>query len=159
MSVLVGAVVGPQRSNFEQVSSGGHQMSIARDEGVHVRLGAGWGWGPVQWGTMHHGQWSMPPILLTDRHEWKHYIPATSLAGDKMFLKCVWLYIAKSSVRCVQHRRTHVHHTSKFDYFKRVRGQLQILFELEKILNQNNSPASLISWKYKTRKEWNSDSS
>ena len=57
MSVLVGAVVGPQRNNFEQVSSGGHQMSIARGEGVHVRLGAGWGWGACT--VRYNASWAM----------------------------------------------------------------------------------------------------
>ena len=96
MSVLVGAVVGPQRNNFEQVSSGGHQMSIARGEGFMSDSGQAGAGGPVQWGTMHRGQWSMGvPVLLTDRHEWKHYIPVTSLAGDKMVLKCVYLYNCK----------------------------------------------------------------
>ena len=43
-----------------------------------------WG-GPVQWDPMHHGWWSHgDPPLWTDRHDWKHYLPATSLAGGNM---------------------------------------------------------------------------
>ena len=46
---------GPEVSKFEQVSSDGHQMSLAGGSGNPVQ------WGPtlkgdtVQWGPMHHG--------------------------------------------------------------------------------------------------------
>ena len=97
-------VEGPEVNRFEQVSSDGCQMSLVggvpvqwghMSRGglgpggpcplrsyVHRRAGAG-GWGPVQWGPMHHRYWShgTPSPLWTDRHDWKHYLPATSLMG------------------------------------------------------------------------------
>ena len=61
---------GPQINNFEQVSSLGYQMSLAR-EGASRVMGNG-----------HMG----PPCGRTDTHDWKHYIPATSLTGGKKSL-------------------------------------------------------------------------
>ena len=45
-------------------------------------------WGPVQWGPMHHGYWSYAPSCRqtdwsTNKHVWKHYLPATLLSGGK----------------------------------------------------------------------------
>ena len=101
-----GAVQWDPMKKFEQVTSDGHQISLA---GGHVPyLRAAWGSpfpmsgggqgrrGPIQWGPMHQGQWSHgdPTPLYrttdrqTDRHYWKHYLPATLLAGanKKKFL-------------------------------------------------------------------------
>ena len=37
-------------------------------------------WGhAVQWGPMHHGEWSHRLPLWTDTWEWKHYLPVTTL--------------------------------------------------------------------------------
>ena len=84
--------LGPEVNEFEQISSDGHQMLLARGGGPctvrpHVRRG-GWGqgMGTVQWDPMHHGQWSHgtpSPREQTNRHNWKHYIFANSLAGGK----------------------------------------------------------------------------
>ena len=84
-------VGGPQMNKFEQVSSYGHQMSLA----------GGWAWpelgvpclmarGAAAAGrgctVKSNASWVMvtsgpPPLLWTDRHEWKHYLLKTSLAG------------------------------------------------------------------------------
>ena len=79
----------PQVNKLEQVSSDGHKMSLVGG-GAGTGVGAGgfhvWCRGPVKWGPMHHGQWSNgdpSPCGLTDTHEWKHYLPSTSLAGGK----------------------------------------------------------------------------
>ena len=64
-------VEGPQVDKFEKVFSLGHQMSNefpCPEGGGRLRVGSLYG--EVQW-----VQW------LIDRHDWKHYLPATSLAG------------------------------------------------------------------------------
>ena len=59
--------------------------------GSHVWRGA------VQWGPMHHGTPPQPQPhkqndWLTDRHDWKHYLPTTSLAGGKNHLPFFYTY-------------------------------------------------------------------
>ena len=71
-----------QVNKLEQISSDGQQMSVA-EGGSHVWCPRAGGscivkfnasWAIVEWGFPH---W-------TDRHDWKHYVPATLLAvGNK----------------------------------------------------------------------------
>ena len=101
-------VRGSQVNKFEQVSGPGYQMSLA--EGVHkwtslnrspvlvtrCHYHGGWGEGQGRGGGLYRlglgkgslygevqcftGNGQMPPPR-TDRHDWKHYLPTTSLAG------------------------------------------------------------------------------
>ena len=72
-----------QVNNFEQVSSNGHQMSLAGGTGPEGPMsdvqGCGQGvlYSKVQ-RIMGNGHMWAPQ--QNDRHDWKHYLPATSLA-------------------------------------------------------------------------------
>ena len=66
-----------------------HQMLLAGGHGQGSQVwcpGEGWHlWDPVQWGQYIKGNdhRGTPHPSWTDRHEWKHYLPATSLADGK----------------------------------------------------------------------------
>ena len=115
MSVPVGG--GLQVNKSEQVSSDDHQMSVA-------------GVGPLQWwapdvnsrgyprsnvqgegGTLLcdllHDACDVTAPQQNDRHLWKHYLPATSLAGGKnSWTSCsvqqTAIYVSNTNSHCLQ---------------------------------------------------------
>ena len=62
-----------QMNKFEQVFSDAHQMSLAGG-------GRGRAWTEVN-ASCIMGNGHMVTPMWTDRHEWKYYLPETSLAG------------------------------------------------------------------------------
>ena len=60
---------GPEGNTFEQVSSDGHQMSVARGKAGARGIPGLMPGDPVQWGPRNHGWWShgAPPPSWTDR--------------------------------------------------------------------------------------------
>ena len=66
--------VGPQKKQFEQVSSDDHQMSLTGARSPGLMSGGGFRSSGLIWCYL------LPPL---DRHLWKHYLPQTSFAGDK----------------------------------------------------------------------------
>ena len=82
--------VGPQINKFEKVSSDHHQMSLAGEEGRSP-----WVWCLGEMWVPYHVTYPMmhlmlttPSQLWTDRCLWKHYLPATSIAGGNDTIQC-----------------------------------------------------------------------
>ena len=74
----VSALVGdPQVNKFEQVSNLGHQMTLPEGMGPCTE-------GPVYTEVqciMDNGNMGTPTNRMMYKHDWKHYLPATSLVG------------------------------------------------------------------------------
>ena len=60
---------------------------------------------PMQWCSMYHGQWSHGEPLSTcektNRHDWKYYLHATSVAAGKYELKIQTEWKVEPSVLCI----------------------------------------------------------
>ena len=66
-----------------------HYHRARADGGLYSEVPCLGGGVHVQWGPMPRGEelglWG--PCSMTDNHDWKHYLPATSLAGGNNWLK------------------------------------------------------------------------
>ena len=80
VAIDVSISVGDGVVHFEEASSGPHQISLARwgmsGKFLYIEVQSNMGNGHI---------WTPPPVnRMMDRHDWKHYVPATSLVGGKM---------------------------------------------------------------------------